>query len=241
MKILCLDSTAKIASAAILEDDAVLAEYTVQGGLSHSELLLPMVRSLLTSTGLSEEEIDLFACAAGPGSFTGVRIGVSLIKGLAFGRGKPCAAVSSLSALAESLAPLPGLICPVMDARRDQVYTALFQNGGNEPVRLLPDSAMSTSELSALLLSRYADQPVTLVGDGYAVASAALAAAGVSLREPPYLLRGQSAAAVGRCAYRMALCGETVSDTALSPVYLRLPQAERERLERLNRNNDITS
>ena len=239
MKILCLDSTAKIASAAILENDSVLAEYTVHGGgRSHSELLLPMIRSLLSSTSLTEDDIDLFACTSGPGSFTGVRIGVSLIKGLAFGRGKPCCAVSAPMALAENLAPTPGLYCPVMDARRDQVYTALFRHDGSTMTRLMPDSAMATAELAALLLAKYPGEPVTLVGDGYEIARAALSAAGVPLCEPPILLRGQSAAAAGRCAYRMALAGETVSDCDLRPLYLRVPQAERERLARLHQNQE---
>lgn len=234
MKILCLDSTAKVASAAILEDDRVLAEYTVHGGgRSHSELLLPMIRSLLVSTSLTEADIDLFACTAGPGSFTGVRIGVSLIKGLAFGRGKPCAAVSAPQALAENLAPMPGLYCPVMDARRDQVYTALFECDGKTVTRLMPDSAMSTAELAAHLAAQYPGRAVTLVGDGYEVAYAALSAAGIPLCEPPLSHRAQSATSVGRCAYRMALAGETVSDSDLRPIYLRVPQAERERLARL--------
>ena len=119
MKILCLDSTAKVASAAILDDLTVLGAYTVSGGgRSHSELLLPMIRSLLTSTSLTEDDIDLFACTAGPGSFTGVRIGAAVIKGLAFGREKPCCEVSALWALAEQLVPLDGLVAAVMDARR---------------------------------------------------------------------------------------------------------------------------
>ena len=235
MKILCLDSTAKVATAALLSDGETLAEYTVTGGLSHSELLLPMVRSLLTSCALTEEDIDLFACTAGPGSFTGVRIGVSLIKGLAFGRGKPVAAVSALEALAESLMPLSGLVCPVMDARRGQVYSALFRCEGGVPVRLTEDRAIGADELAEELLSRYPGEGCRLVGDGYRVAEAVLAERGVPLLETPLSLRAQSAAAVGRCAYRMALRGETVSDEALRPVYLRLPQAERERLERMEK------
>lgn len=241
MKILCLDSTAKIASAAILSDTETLAEYTVAGGgRSHSELLLPMIRSLLTSTALTEKDIDLFACTAGPGSFTGVRIGASVIKGLAFGRGKPCAAVSALEALAESLTPLPGLICPVMDARRAQVYTALFHTENGELVRLRKDDALSVEELASRLLSEFPGQSVRLVGDGYGVAAPILAERGIVLDKTPVSLLRQSAAAVGRCAYRMAMRGELVTDDGLRPIYLRLPQAERERLERLAQNENKT-
>ncbi|MBO7293738.1 MAG: tRNA (adenosine(37)-N6)-threonylcarbamoyltransferase complex dimerization subunit type 1 TsaB [Clostridia bacterium] len=238
MKILCLDSTAKVATAALLSDGEVLAEYTVNGGLSHSELLLPMIRSLLTSCALTEDDIDLFACTAGPGSFTGVRIGVSLIKGLAFGRGKPVAAVSALEALAESLVPLDGILCPVMDARRGQVYNALFRCEGGVPVRLTEDRAIAADELAEELTSRYPGEGCRLVGDGYRVAEAVLAERGVPLLVTPLSLRGGVAAAAGRCAYRMAQRGETVTDEALRPLYLRLPQAERERLERLEKEKN---
>ncbi len=234
MKILCLDSTAKVASAAILADGEVLAETTVfGGGGSHRELLLPMLRALLASTALTEDDIDLFACTAGPGSFTGVRIGTSVIKGLAFGRGKPCAAVSSLEALAENLAPLPGLLCPVMDARRAQVYNAIFRREGNALHRLTPDRALSARDLAAEVAAAYPGEPVYLVGDGVAVAAEAFRKAGIALAPTPSRLLLQSAASVGRCAHRMAERSETVTDSALRPVYLRLPQAERERLERL--------
>ena len=233
MKILCLDSTARIATAAILEDSETLAEYTVASGLSHSELLLPMVRSLLCSTALTEDDIDLFACTVGPGSFTGVRIGASVIKGLAFGRGKPCAAVSTLEALAEATAPLDGLLCPVMDARRAQVYNAIFRREDGRMSRITPDRAISVAELAAELLREHPGTPCYLIGDGYAVAEAALREAGVPLADTPFSLRLPSAAAAGRCALRMATEGQTVTDEELRPVYLRLPQAERERRARL--------
>ena len=181
MKILCLESTAKVASAAILDGEEVLAEYTVASGKTHSELLLPMVRSLLTSTSLTEDDIDLFACAVGPGSFTGVRIGVSLLKGLAFGRGKPCAEVSALEALAEELSPLEGLLCPVMDARRAQVYNALFRCKDGKLVRLTPDRAIAAEELAEELCTHYNGEPCRLVGDGIAVAEEALTRAGIPL------------------------------------------------------------
>ena len=235
MKILCLDSTAKVATAAILSDERVLAEYTVDGARSHSELMLPMLRSLLTSTGLDADDIDLFACTVGPGSFTGVRIGVSVIKGIAFGRNKPCAAVSTLEALAENTAGMSGLICPVMDARRAQVYNALFERRDGVLHHLTPDRAIGLSELGEELLRDHANTPVLLVGDGVTVARDALLSAGVTLGEVPSLLLSQNAAALGRVALRMAKSGQTVTDEALRPIYLRMPQAERERLERLEK------
>ena len=239
MRILCLDSTAKVATAAVLNDSEVLAEYTVHGGgRSHSELLLPMIRSLLSSVGLTPDDIDLFACTVGPGSFTGVRIGVSVIKGIAFGRGKPCCAVSSLEALAAQIAPLPTLVAAVMDARRNQVYNAIFRIEGGKLHRLTPDRAIACDALARELLEAYPGESVALVGDGYAVAEPVLSAAGVPLLALPYPLRLQSAAAAGAVAYRMACAGDTISDDALRPVYLRLPQAERERLERLARENE---
>ena len=207
MKILCLDSTAKVATAAILSDEAVLAEYTVNGKRSHSELMLPMIRSLLTSTGLTPDDIDLFACTVGPGSFTGVRIGVSVIKGIAFGRKKPCCGVSTLEALAENTAGLSGLICPVMDARRAQVYNALFERRDGALRRLTPDRAIGLSELAEELLRDHGDTPILLVGDGVTVARDALTAAGVCLGEVPSLLLAQNASAAGRVALRMAKDG----------------------------------
>lgn len=237
MKILSIDSTAKVASAALLSDGDLLAETTVRCGRSHSETLLPMIEGLFRMTRLRPEDIDLFACAAGPGSFTGVRIGVATIKGLAFGRGIPCAAVSSLEALAENLAPLPGILCPVMDARREQVYQAAFCFEDGKLLRLSPDRAVGVRELAEDLRTAYPGKTIRLTGDGCAVAAAGLREAGLCPVLPPDGLAVQSAAAVGRCAARMAAAGNTVTDAALSPVYLREPQAERERKERLNRQS----
>ncbi len=234
VKILALDSTAKIAAVALLSDGEILSELTVSGGRrSHSELLLPMVEAALAENAMRAEEIDLFACSVGPGSFTGVRIGVSVIKGLAFGRGKPCAAVSTLEALAQNLFPLDGLYCPVMDARRAQVYNALFRREGDTLLRLTPDRAIATEDLIRELKECYPGEPIRLSGDGYGVVLDPMQKAELPLLSTPPRLIGQSAASVGQCAARAALRGETVSDAELRPVYLRMPQAERERLERL--------
>ena len=191
-----------------------------------------MAENLLSSLKMSFSDIDIFATSVGPGSFTGVRIGVSLIKGLAFGRKAPCVAVSTLEALAENLVPLKGILVPCMDARRNQVYSATFRCDGEKIERLTEDRAISLDELAEELLKH--DAPIYLSGDGYSVARRALLAKGVKLSETPELLILENGVSVAKVAYRMYERGEFVTDTELSPTYLRLPQAERERLERLS-------
>lgn len=231
MKILAFDGTAKAASVAVADGDRILAHHTVDNGLTQSELLLPMAEDLLKNLKLSFSDIGLFATSVGPGSFTGVRIGVSLIKGLAFGRNIPCVGVSTIEALAENLRGLRGIIIPAMDARRSQIYSATFRSDGRELTRLTGDRAVALSTL-AEELREYEGEDIYLVGDGYAVAKRALEAAGVRLCETPELLTLESAASVAKVAKRKYESGEWVSDSELSPVYLRMPQAERERLER---------
>ena len=128
MKILALDSSATVATVALCEDQRLLAEYTVNNGNTHSETLLPMVESLLANFSMTAKDVDIFAASIGPGSFTGVRIGAATLKGLAFASNKACVGVSTLEARAYNLVSHKGLICPVMNARRSQVYTALFRS-----------------------------------------------------------------------------------------------------------------
>ncbi len=234
MNILAIDSTAVSASCAVTSDERVLSSFTAENGLTHSELLLPMAEAALRAANMTLSDIDLFACTAGPGSFTGVRIGVATIKGLAFGTDKPCCAVSTLEAIAENLMPLPGILCAVMDARRGQVYAALFENRGGILTRLTPDKAMSLEELATKLRQDFAHLPVYLAGDGYRVAHHALSDMGVQVCDTPAMLRLQSGASTAIVARRMAERGETVSDKDIAPVYLRLPQAERDRLKKEN-------
>ena len=170
MKILALDTSATVASVAIAEGSTPLAQYTLNAKNTHSETLLPMVESALKALSLTASDIDLFALSAGPGSFTGVRIGAATIKGLSFGSGKPCVEVSTLEALAQNLVFKAGIICPVMNARRSQVYTAIFESDGKSLTRLMPDSAISIKELDEIL-SQYA-RPISLVGDGYDICRA---------------------------------------------------------------------
>ena len=236
MIFLAIDSTARACSAAIGRDGAMLISMQNDTGNTHSEQLLPMIENCLSRASLSFADIDAYACTVGPGSFTGVRIGVSVIKGLAFGTEKPCIEVSALEAIAENLRPLRGLLCPVMDARRSQVYTALFKtNEQKELVRLKEDSAIAISDLAELcrpLVSE--DYPLYLAGDGYDLAFRELTARGIPCAVTPPLLRLQNAASVLAVASQKLQAGEGKSDLTLSPLYLRLPQAERERLEKEN-------
>ncbi|MBQ8357105.1 MAG: tRNA (adenosine(37)-N6)-threonylcarbamoyltransferase complex dimerization subunit type 1 TsaB [Clostridia bacterium] len=229
MLILALDSTALVASVALCRDETPIASFTVKNGNTHSETLLPMIESVLKTAGYTVEDIDLFACSVGPGSFTGVRIGVSTVKGLAFGKNKPCAAVSTLEALAENLVPASGILCPVMNARRGQVYNALFRYESGVLTRLCPDRALAVTELAAELLQKGA--PFRLVGDGigeFKRLAPEAAPEGISA-----LLHDQNAVSVAKCALRAYHEGNLCTDAELKPVYLRLPQAERERLEKL--------
>lgn len=233
MKIMAFDSTAKRASVAVLEDEKLLGECNVDNGLTQSELLLVMAENLLNNLKLNFSDIELYATSVGPGSFTGVRIGTALVKGLAFMRDIPCSAVSTLEALAENLSGLSGILVPCMDARRNETYAAIFKCEGGEIKRLTEDMALSIEKLGQML-KEYDSENIYLAGDGYEPVSAGLTKAGVVLSDTPHLLRGQSAYSVARVAKRKYDAGEYVSDTELKPTYLRVPQAERERLERLN-------
>ncbi len=236
MKILALDSSALVATVALCEDGRLLAEYTLNNGNTHSETLLPMVESLLSHFSITPKEIDLFAASTGPGSFTGVRIGAATLKGLAFGTGKPCVGVSTLEALAQDLVMHKGLICPVMNARRSQVYTAVFRSDGQSLTRLCEDSAMSITELDDLLASY--GEPVAFSGDGYDITTRALTK--TEFVPAPERQRHQSAFSVAVVALKKYLHGEWVSDRDLQVNYLRPSQAERELMNKNKEKEDIT-
>lgn len=235
MKILAVDSTATTASVAITEDELLLAEYTIANGNTHSETLLPMVESALNILGLSVSDIDLFACSAGPGSFTGVRIGAATIKGLAFGSIKPCVPVSTLEALAYNLIGTKGLICPVMNARRSQVYTALFESDGENLTRLCDDDAISISELDSMLAKK--NSVVNFCGDGYDVTIPEIKL--TSFAPTPKRQRIQSAYSVACVALKKYIKGDFVSDKELVSTYLRPCQAERELIEKNKAKQNI--
>ena len=232
---LAFDSTAKAASVAVCDGEKLLALYNIDNGLTQSELLLPMAENMLKSLNLTFGDVELLACAVGPGSFTGVRIGVALVKGIAFGKGIPCVEVSTLDELAENLRGLSGIIVPCMDARRQQVYTATYRGRDGELEKLTEDRAMAISEL-AEELGAY-NEPIYLSGDGYAVAKRGLEAAGIKVEATPELLITENAYSVARIAVRKYEKGEYTTDLEIAPTYLRMPQAERERLERLAQQN----
>ena len=231
MKILAFDSTAKAASVAVCDGEQLLALYNIDNGLTQSELLLPMAENMLHSLKLTFSDIDLVCAATGPGSFTGVRIGTALVKGIAFGRNIPCVSVSTLEELAENITPLCGILVPVMDAKRGQVYTAIFKSDGECAERLTEDMAISIKEL-AELLKQYEGEDIYLSGDGYDVASAGLSALGITVQKTPRLLISENAYSCAMVALRKYAAGSFSTDTDISATYLRLPQAERERIER---------
>lgn len=233
MKILAFDSTAKAASVAVCDDEHLLGLYNIDNGLTQSELLLPMAENLLASLKLSFSDVDMMCAAVGPGSFTGVRIGVSLIKGLAFGRNIPCIAVSTLEELCENIAPLKGILVPCMDARRGQLYTAVFKSDGSTVERVTEDMAISIEELAGIL-KNYPDESIYLSGDGYSVAKKGLYENGITTMNTPKALICESAYSCAMVALRKYRSGEYLTDAEILPTYLRMPQAERERLEREN-------
>ena len=230
MKIIALESSAVTASVAVTEDDKLLAQSFQNSGLTHSATLMPMAADLLKNTGLTLDEMDVVAVAAGPGSFTGVRIGVAAAKGLAWPGDKPCAPCSTLESMAWQCAHMGGEICAAMDARRNQVYCARFLAENGELTRLTGDRAMGLDEMAEEV--RASGRSQTLVGDGAHLVQKALGEQGLPLvMTPPHLIY-QTAWGVARAALRLAREDKLVSAAAMAPSYHRLSQAERERLER---------
>lgn len=191
-----------------------------------------MAQDLLKQCGKSVSELDAVAVAKGPGSFTGVRIGVSAAKGLAWGREMPCFGVSTLEAMAVSLGLWQGYVCPVMDARRSQVYNALFYVNSGELRRVKEDRAIALSDLASEL--KELEGPIFLVGDGSSLTYKTLSGQIPNLVLPPEHRMHQRAVGVALVAEKKAAAGETGDANALTPNYLRLSQAERERLEKQN-------
>ena len=228
MKILAFDSTAITASVAVAEDEKLLGEITLNNGNTHSQTLLPMAESLFKMLSITADDIDIFACSQGPGSFTGVRIGAATVKGMAFGRNKACVGVSTLHALAYNLRGFEGIICPVMNARRSQVYTAIFESDGKSLTRLCADEAIAAAELDEKLAAY--GKKVYLCGDGIGVALSEFKKTAVEYT--PEEQRYQSAYSVAQVALEQYKDGKYVSDAELTATYLRLSQAERERLEK---------
>lgn len=227
MLILAFESSAKSASVALVKDGVILSQYTQCTELTHSKTLLPMCEDMLKNCEVKISDIDAIACARGPGSFTGIRIGVATVKGMAWAADKPCIGVSTLEAMAWHGVPAGGIICPVMDARRSQVYNAVFRIENNMPVRLTEDRAISIEELI-----KENHENVFLVGDGAKITAQQFEAANIKYRMAPENLVYQDAWGVAKAAEGK----ELLTSAELLPVYLRLSQAERERQERMQRN-----
>ena len=225
MKILALETSAKAVSAAVSEDGKILCSGYQDTGLTHSRTLMPIVEHILKNTGLTVADMDAIAVAAGPGSCTGIRIGVAAAKGLAFAADKPAVGVSTLAAMARNVAFCDGLVICAMDARRQQVYNALFEAKDGQLTRLTPDRAIALEELAEELRSD--PRPKTVVGDGAKLCLAHLTAAGIPCRLAPAHLVMQNAMSVALEAEAMAAKGKLVSAQALEPVYLRPAQADR--------------
>ncbi|MCL2057055.1 MAG: tRNA (adenosine(37)-N6)-threonylcarbamoyltransferase complex dimerization subunit type 1 TsaB [Oscillospiraceae bacterium] len=221
---LALDTSSRAASCAVWKDGAVLAEFYCNAGLTHSQTIMPMTQAMLQSAKITLREIDRFAVSSGPGSFTGLRIGLSAVKAMALALDKPCAGVSALHCLAANVRFFSGVIAPVMDARRGQVYTALFEGGADNLQRLCDDDAISVRELKA----RLSELPGAklLAGDGAQLCKSEMEDLDGIETAPPHLLH-QRASCIAEIAADMDEA-QLVCAGDLVPSYLRLPQAERE-------------
>ena len=231
MKILSVDSSSVSASVAITENGVTLAENFINNGLTHSQTLMPMVEKTLNDANMFAKDIELFAITNGPGSFTGVRIGIASVKGMADALGKKCIAVSTLEAIAEPLKNEDSIVCAVMDARCNQVYTAIFQGGK----RLCEDKAVLIDDLGVELEN--CNKKVVFIGDGSVLCYEKLKDVVTDIHLADENIRFIHASSIGRLAEEKVKNGETPTESAnLVPFYLRLPQAERELNNKLKKN-----
>lgn len=225
MKILSIDTSAKTASVAVTDGETLLSECFVNAGLTHSRTLMPMVDNALTQADMKINDIDAFCVNAGPGSFTGIRIGVAAVKGLALTSGKPCAGVSTLESTAYNFTDENAVICAAMDARCNQVYAALFAVENGIVNRLCDDYAVPIAEL-AEELKKITDKPVILAGDGAEICYKAMKDSVPNIKIAAQFRRYQRAYGAALAALNKT---DSFGDSALlAPVYLRMPQAERE-------------
>ena len=233
MKILAFETSAKAASVALMDNGKLLGESYQNTGLTHSQTLMVMAEDLLKACNLTAKDVEAVAVAAGPGSFTGVRIGVAAAKGFAWGAELPCYGVSTLEAMARNLGVYQGYVVPAMDARRSQVYTAIFHAQKGALTRVEADMAISLAELGERI--KNFSEPVFLVGDGATLCYNTLLEEVPGLVLPPEHRMHQRAAGVALAAQVMIDAGDPGNGGSLTPNYLRLSQAERERMARENR------
>lgn len=230
MLTLAFETSAKAGSVALLEGRKLLGESYQNTGLTHSQTIMTMAQSLIAACGYTPQDVQAVAVAAGPGSFTGIRIGVAAAKGFAWGSQIPCYGVSTLEAMALNLGAYEGLVVGVMDARRSQVYTATFRAEKGVLTRLTEDRAISLQQLGEELVQN--DCPIYLVGDGSTLTYTTLGSTVSQLVMPPEHRMHQRAAGVGLAAAAMIEAGLPGNGAELQPNYLRLSQAERERIEK---------
>ena len=228
MNIVAIDTSGPAASCAVLIDGEIVQSIAMNRGLTHSETIMPALDACMSAAGLSCDQVDCFATVAGPGSFTGVRIGVCAVKGLAHAWNRPCARIDALEALAMNFAGFDGLACPILDARRGQVYCAAFDMKDGMPVRVLEDAAIDLTEFLASLPK---DRRLVFLGDGLRVHAARIRETLTEALIAPANLRQLRADAA--CLLAEARPEEWMEARKLTPIYLRLPQAERERNQRL--------
>ena len=226
MILLAMDTSAKAASVCLAQEDKIIGEFFINTALTHSQTLVPMTEQLCKNAGVQLSEIDALAVNAGPGSFTGVRIGVAAAKGIAFERSLPCVAVSTLESMAYNFLGCDCIVCSVMDARCSQVYNAMFRVTDDRVERLCDDRAMSLDDLK-LDLQQYSEK-IILVGDGAQICFKFLENSLSNVFLAPVNHVNQTAASVACAAFQKIKQGETLTPAELMPVYLRLPQAQRE-------------
>lgn len=231
MNILAVDTSATSASVCVAQENKIIGEFSINTSLTHSQTLVPMIEQVSEKTGIALDNIDAIAVNAGPGSFTGVRIGVAAVKGIAFSRNIPCVSVSTLESMAYNMLDSECIVCAVMDARCSQVYNALFKVSNGKVERLIEDRALSLADLK-LNLQKFSEK-IILVGDGAEITFNYLENSLQNVFLASVNNRIQKASSIACVAFEKIKNDETISASELMPVYLRLPQAQRELNKRL--------
>lgn len=226
MKILAIDSSSQTASVCLMDEDKIVSEFFLNNNLTHSQTIMPMTKALLSACNVKVQDIDLFAVSTGPGSFTGVRIGVSMVKGMAMPQNKPCVSVSTLEAMAYNFLHLDCIVCSTLDARCQQVYNAMFRVKNKNVIRLTDDRAISVRDLTNELIN--IKQNIFLVGNGSNICYNELENSLSNIKLAPELLvhqRASGIAFVGKVKFEN---GDFLDSHSLVPIYLRPCQAQRQ-------------
>ena len=230
MIVLSIDSSSKVATVALLNDDTLLGEYVINDKREHSVLLMPMIENLLKDCELTINDIDGFVVSKGPGSFTGLRIGMATVKGLSFGANKPYISLSSLDGLAYSISYFNGIICPIMDALRENVYTALYKNEDGEFKNIMEPTPMELPDLLEMLKEK--NEEVIFTGDGLLKHKEYIKENFTNAKFAPNHVSLTRASSIGELGLNLLKQG-IKDDPNSAPVYLKKPQAERELEKRM--------